>query len=191
MPTGGAIKPVRIAAAVLVAVGWIAWIIYRFVQGGPADATTLFPVFVFAQWIGPDDFQRTRACRVMTAVSAAAWWAYIWRFGAADYRQTVILWIVALVALGVGIWLAQLGYRRWKTIADPVTRLSVATIVTTVVVVCSVAGILWALTWAPRSFEGGNIGAGWLLALVLNLPLLALFALGFREQRKRGDGNDA
>jgi hypothetical protein len=191
MMSGGALNWVRIAATVLVAAGWIAWIIYRFVQGGPADATTLFPVFIFLQWIAPGDFQRTRVCRALTAISAAAWLGYVWRFGTADYRQTVLLWAVALIGLGVALWGLQLGHRRWKAIADPVTRLFIATIAITMAVACSVIGALCALTWASRSFAGGNMSAGWPGAVFLNLPLLGLFALGFREWRKRGDRNDA
>jgi hypothetical protein len=194
MMSGDALNRVRIAGTVLFAIGWIAWIIYRFVQGGPADAATpfpVFPVFIVLQCIAPADFRRTRVCHALTVVSAAAWLGYVWRFGTADYRHTVFLWVLALIGLSVAGWLLELGHRRWKAIADPMTRLFFATVATTLAVVCSLTGALCALTWASRSLEGGNTSAGWLVALVLNLPLLALFALGFRERRKQGDGNDA
>ena len=183
MPTGGLLTLVRIAGAVLILVGWVAWGGYRFAEAGPADDASLFPFFIAAQWLAPEGFRRSRVFWGLLVAAAMAWGALFWRFGTAEYHQTVLIMSGAFFALCVLAWVCDRGYRRWKTIESPTTRVFLGTAVVTAIAVPMGGAALYLfvrLVGSAPKLEGN-----WMItALILYLPVMGLIALGFHLRRK-------
>ncbi len=203
MATGGVLNFVRAAGASVVLAGWIVWIGFRFIEGGSAHVTTIFPVFIAAQWIAPSDFQRGRLFGNLLAASIVAWLGYVWRFGTVDYQRMVLIWIVAIFAICVVGWIFEKAHRRWKAIHNPTTRAFIATFAITTATIVGLAALLYLLPWAMKN---GKTGAGWpmtgpidwhsvfvdhwdVTVALVYLPAMALIALTFywRRTRKKND----
>jgi len=189
------LKFIRIVAALVLPLVWLVWIAYKVVSRDSADhilgLANAVALFVApAQWIAPPDYARSKLFLGAGALVFATWAVCFWRFASGGAHRIALLIIGGLLALSAAVWLIDKGYRRWAVIKDPVTRLFIATAAITVTVVTSAIGGICALTWASQSFASGNTSAGWLIALLLNIPLFALIAVERHQRRTRSLKHD-